>query len=172
MDEEIWKNIAIKGYEHFEVSNKGRVRNSKTGHIMAIGDNGSGYANCKIKSDGITKTVYVHRLVAEAFLPDWNPDLQVNHKDENKRNNCVENLEMVTDSQNKIHSKISYTMGHIKAQGKTILVFDKDDNFLFEYTGIGQMCREYGFDMRTVQRILSGNNKRKTHHGYKFKYKE
>ena len=60
--EEIWKNISIPGYEHFMVSNLGRVKNSKTDHIMTIGDNGRGYCNCKIKTGGITKTVYVHRL--------------------------------------------------------------------------------------------------------------
>ena len=79
---------------------------------------------------------------------------------------------MVTDSQNKVHSKQTYLDGHLQAQGKIVQVFDKDDNFLFEYLGLGQLCREYGFDQRTVQKILSGNGSYKTNKGYKFKYKE
>ena len=168
--EEIWKNISIPGYEHFMVSNLGRVKNSKTDHIMTIGDNGRGYCNCKIKTGGITKTVYVHRLVAEAFLPDWDPTLQVNHIDKNKKNNCVTNLEMVTDAENKEWSRREYIDGHLKAQGKTILVYDLEGNFIMEYRGLWEFCRKYGHDPRAVQRVISGQQK--YHHNLVFKYKE
>lgn len=46
----------------------------------------------------------IHRLVCETFLNNWNSDLQVNHKDGNKANNCLSNLEMVTQSENQIHA--------------------------------------------------------------------
>lgn len=168
--EEQWKSINLPGYEHFLISNFGRVKNSQTGHFIAIGDNGSGYANCKIKSKGKTKTLYIHRLVAEAFLNNWDSNLQVNHIDKNKQNNHVDNLEMVTDSQNKRHSHSEYLTGHLEAQGKTVLVFDLNDNFIMEYKGLYQFCKKYNHDPRAVQRVIKGEQK--YHHGLKFKYKE
>lgn len=168
--EEVWKNISIPNYEHFLVSNLGRVRNSKTGNFIAIGDNGRGYCNCKLKANGISKTVYVHRLVAEAFLPDWGTKLQVNHIDKNKKNNRVDNLEMVTDSENKKWSQKEYIDGHLKTQGKTVLVYDLDGNFLMEYRGLWEFCRKYNHDPRSVQRVIKGE--KKYHHNLVFKYKE
>lgn len=168
--EEVWKNVSIPNYEHFLVSNLGRVRNSKTGNFITIGDNGRGYCNCRLKANGISKTVYVHRLVAEAFLPNWDPKLQVNHIDKNKKNNRADNLEMVTDSENKKWSQKEYIDGHLKTQGKTVLVYDLDGNFLMEYRGLGEFCRKYGHDPRSVQRVIKGE--KKYHHNLVFKYKE
>lgn len=165
---EIWKNIKIKNYEHFQVSSKGRVRNSLTKNYIALGNNGKGYVNCKIKSNGITKTVYVHRLVAEAFLNNFNPDLQVNHIDKNKSNNQVENLEMVTDSENKLHSQKEYIQGHIKSQGKTLLIYDKNMNLIGEHKGLYDYCRLTNSDPRTIQRVIKGE--RKSYKGFIFKY--
>lgn len=168
--EEIWKNLTIPGYEHFLVSNLGQVKNSITNHIIAIGNNGRGYCNCKIKANGITKTVYIHRLVAEAFLPDWDPSLQVNHKDKNKQNNCIDNLEMLTDSENKKWSQKEYIDGHLKAQGKTIQMYDLQGNLLIEHFGLYDFCRKYNYDPRSIQRVITG--KRKTYKNSIFKYKE
>ena len=68
--EEQWKNLTIPNYEHFMISNLGRIKNTLTNHIIAVCfDNKRGYGRSKIKTNGITKTVYPHRLVAEAFLP-------------------------------------------------------------------------------------------------------
>lgn len=104
-----------------------------------------------------------------AFLPDYDSSLQVNHKDKNKRNNAVWNLEMVTDSENKKWSRDEYIKGHLKSQGKIIQVFDLNGNFLFENDGLWETCRKYGFDPRSVQRVIKGEHK--THKGYIFKYK-
>ena len=114
MMEEIWK--AIEGYEgKYEVSNLGRVRsldrtiiggayNSpmfRKGTILKPQPKGySGYVGLRLCKDGKGENVYIHRLVAKAFIP--NPDnlLDVNHKDENKKNNRADNLEWVTRKEN------------------------------------------------------------------------
>lgn len=102
---EEWRPVV--GYEGlYEVSNTGKVRSCSRyyvnslgnrfflkGKILSLSDNGRGYLRTILKKDNKESTKYIHRLVAQTFIP--NPDNlpQVNHKDEDKSNNRVDNLE-------------------------------------------------------------------------------
>lgn len=102
-----WK--PVDGYEGmYEVSNKGDVRSRKTGHYRLLKpkfNRTTGYMYI-ILSNGIKpKTFPVHRLVAEAFIPNPNSLPFVNHKDEDKTNNVAENLEWCTPGYNTEYSK-------------------------------------------------------------------
>lgn len=94
---EQWK--PVEGFEGlYEVSNLGRVKSlgnnkSRKEKILKSGKNGPGYLFVYLYRNGKRKMSKVHRLVAEAFLPNPLGLPQVNHRDENKTNNCVENLE-------------------------------------------------------------------------------
>ncbi|MBQ3990209.1 MAG: HNH endonuclease [Bacteroidales bacterium] len=101
--EEVWKQI--QGYEgKYDISNMGRVRSyaqSKDGRIIKGNPDGKGYLYVKLY---YTPQKYrmqkIHRLVGNHFLPNPNGYPQINHKDEDKRNNCVDNLEWCNNEYN------------------------------------------------------------------------
>ena len=144
---EQWKNINIEHFEHFEVSNTGKIRNSKTGKEISQWDNGKGYKVCTLKARPYEKKVYVHREVARAFLKNFREDLEVNHIDKNKSHNYLSNLEMMTIIENRKYSKQESIIGHIKAQGRTVCLYNLDGELFLECTGIYKMCREYKFNV-------------------------
>ena len=98
-DIEVWKNIL--NYDNYEVSSFGNVRNKNTGRILKKANLGGYY--CVGLSNIKTKTFSVHRLVAMSFIE--NPEVKpgVNHKDKNKLNNILSNLEWTTIKENNIH---------------------------------------------------------------------
>lgn len=89
---EIWKQIP--GHEHFEVSNLGNVR--KDGMLKKVHIEKNGYITTWVDN----RPMGVHRLVAMSFIPNPNNHAIVNHKDECKTNNCVDNLEWCTPKYN------------------------------------------------------------------------
>lgn len=119
-NQEIWKDI--DGTLYYQVSNKGRVKRltyqkwckpnntystMKERIIVGSYNNSKGYLRAQfVTTSGVNKTLTVHRLVAIAFIPNPNNKLQVNHRDGNKKNNCVENLEWVTNQENNEHKHL------------------------------------------------------------------
>ena len=96
--QEIWK--PIKGHESYEVSTGGRIRHG--GKILRGGDNGQGYLRVSF-ADGNRETIYIHRLVAMAFIENPFNKPCVNHIDNNPSNNNVNNLEWCTKQENTDH---------------------------------------------------------------------
>ena len=98
-----WK--VINGFEKYKISDCGIVKNIQKGTILYGNINHDGYVRVKLSSNKGFRNVFVHRLVAEAFLGTPVDDtLEVNHIDENKENNHVSNLEWVTHTGNMRHS--------------------------------------------------------------------
>lgn len=101
---ESWKNIVgYKGY--YQVSNLGRIFRESSGGISKGYKNKKGYLCISLYKDGNVEGFRVHRLVAEAFIRSPFVGEQINHKDGDKENNIVSNLEWVTCKENIIHAK-------------------------------------------------------------------
>lgn len=98
---EQWKVVEIEEGKQIKVSNRGNVMNPVTGEIINQHKATIGYMQVNI----FNKQLYIHRLVAEAFIPNPDNKKQVNHKDADKTNNNVENLEWVTQKENLEHAR-------------------------------------------------------------------
>lgn len=101
---EIWRQI--KEYPRYSVSNLGRVKNNNTDKVLKGYTDFKGYQRVCIHCRGerIRKDLKVHRLVAEAFVPNPDNKPQVNHIDGNKQNNAASNLEFCTNQENQLHA--------------------------------------------------------------------
>ena len=109
---ELWKDIA--NYEgSYQISNLGRVKSlsrsiydsrgyiiHRKGKIKKPSFDKNGYPQIGLCKNGTVITRKIHRLVAEAFIPNPENKPEINHKDEDKTNNCVDNLEWVTEKEN------------------------------------------------------------------------
>ena len=95
--EEIWKQSIVDNYE---VSNLGRIRNLKTKRIINPDKEEKGYRRLSIKRKGKRKHFAIHRLVAIAFIPNPENKRQVDHIDNDKSNNRVDNLRWVSNQEN------------------------------------------------------------------------
>ena len=94
----------IKDYPNYEVSGVGNVRNIVTGCVLRPGRNKNGYQQVNLYLNGKRKSQLIHRLVADAFIPNPENKRTVNHIDGDKTNNRAENLEWVSDSENIKHA--------------------------------------------------------------------
>lgn len=160
MENEVWKDV--KGFEGiYEVSSLGRVRKAATGLILHQSNCG-GYRIVGLRKDGIGKSVRVHRLVAKAFLP--NPDMlpEINHRDENKANNCVENLEWCDHSYNMRYNDLQLRSREKSVTRHTIDVKRLENGHILsklrkakEWT-LDEAAAKVGISYNTLIRIESG----------------
>lgn len=174
---EIW--IPIKGYEGlYEVSSYGRVRslgngNSNNSKIRVLNSQKckTGYLYVTLTKNGNSKKHKVHRLVAIAFLPNWFDDQEVNHIDEDKTNNQIDNLEWCDRKYNCNHGTRNDRMIKKLTNGpcsKPVLQFTKTGELVREWASARETGRN-GFDQGHISACCRGESK--THKGYIWKYK-
>jgi hypothetical protein len=128
--EEIWKDI--EGFEgEYMISNLGRVKSLKSNIILRQFEYRGGYLEVHLRKPKIKVHKKVHRLVAEAFLTNPNHYKEVNHKDENKKNNMVNNLEWCSRSYNNTYNNRHFKAG--KGHWKAVKQYDKNNHFIAHY---------------------------------------
>lgn len=154
---EIWKDIhEFEG--RYQVSNLGNVKSlnyNKTGEerILKPYDNGKGYLLVNLFKGKRTVQKLVHRLVAEAFIPNQNALSQINHKDENRQNNAVYNLEWCDVLYNLVYSR-----------GDAVYCVELDK--VFDYAGTAG--RELGICDNSIRKCCRGE--RNTAGGYHWRF--
>ena len=160
----------IRGFPNYSVSEDGNVRNDKLNRQKALKKTPDGYLAVDLYNNGIRTTSKVHRLVGDAYIP--NPDglPQINHKDGNKVNNSVNNLEWVTAKDNMCHAvehnlwRPSYGMLGKKnpnagRHGLPVRIIETGE----EFGSITECAEAIGGNDRHAGR-------QQTHRGYHFEY--
>lgn len=172
---EEWK--AIPGYEGlYEVSDFGRVRNTRTGRILRPGKNKFGYYFVNLYKDGKKKYFRVHRLVYEAFCGKIPDGMVIDHVDGCKTNNNLNNLRCVTPKENMNNPNTltdewrkKSTDATRKARNKAVIQIDKTTGETIKlWECASDACKELGINNAIVS--LCCNGKKKSAGGFKWRF--
>ena len=167
MENEVWK--IMKEHSNYEVSNLGKIKNKTTGRIRKTSTNNKGYEQFIVYIDKKPKTFYVHRVVANNFLENFNNLPEVNHKDENKLNNCVDNLEWCDGCYN-LHygTRIERIINKKKPLYIKIIQKDKNKNIIKIWENIDEIVCNNNYHRSNIYKCCQG--KLKTAYGYIWDY--
>ena len=145
--QEIWKKIECSN-GHYEVSNMGRIRCIDTGNILKTKSCRNYYQ--VYLAYGINKYESVHRLVAKAFVENPYNFPVVNHKDEDKHNNCADNLEWCTQKYNVNYGENS------KLKNKRVIQYDAQGNALKVWDSMKEAAEYYNIKQQGISRCCRG----------------
>jgi hypothetical protein len=157
-----WRDVA--GHEgRLKVSDTGELMSVTTGAIRKTRVDRYGYEILTLRKGEQTKTELVHRLVAKAFIDNPNGYPQINHKDENKRNNAVSNLEWCTQEYN-----LSYGRPGNWHFPRPVACLTNDGARVATYPGVRAASRAAGVATSTISKCCRGA--RRSAAGYKWQY--
>lgn len=172
-----YKKEFIKGYEEYQVDTNGIIY-GKNGNPLHFSTNHKGYQIVNFMVNHKRKGFSVHTLVANQFLQKNKDKTQVNHKDGNKKNNCVDNLEWVTPSENMRHSVdiLGLRIGAQNCNAKRIRGINKLDKSVISFGSIADCARYFAsrdnlnfqYVKNSIWRVLKGI--RKTYKNYYWEY--
>lgn len=166
---EVWVNTKYDGYQ---VSNYGRVRSCRYNfgkydlyHVLRNTKSTSGYLQVHIRLGAFSKTEYVHRLVAVAFVPNPNGYKCINHKDEDPYNNRSDNLEWCDARYNNTYGSRALKMGESFAKAIIATYPDGSEHWFRSGT---EAARVLGCQQSNIHKCLIGARRHTM--GYKFRY--
>lgn len=164
---EIWRRLSYQGNDYgdyYEISNLGRIRNTKTKKIRKINLYKTGYCfvSGSLGSRENKITFRIHRVVAETFIPNPNNLPEVNHKDGNKSNNQVSNLEWCTGAENMKHASENGLLRPKHGENATWAKLTDEavqyirDNYVpySKEFGTRALGRKFGVDHDTIRSVL------------------
>lgn len=165
MQKEIYIILDINS--KYAISNKGNVKHLKSGNILKLQDNLTGYKICCLSySKNNQKNHLVHRLVAYCFLQNLDNKPYINHIDGNKKNNNLENLEWCTAKENDTHAR---DLG-LKFKGKPIIARNilTDEKLVFSSCGEGSV--HLNINKAFIHRCLKLKYGKSIYKNFEFKY--
>ena len=164
---EVW--FPVEGFEGYLVSNYGHFKGKyKKDQFKKTKVDKDGYEAIEFWKQGKAYFFRAHRIVYETFKGKIPEGYQINHKDENKRNNRIENLEPMTCKEN-----INYGTGierRARQQEKPVLCFDLEGNFLKRYNSVGEAAEKLHLHHVNISKICLHRYGYKTTGGYTFEY--
>jgi hypothetical protein len=164
---EIW--LPIKGFEQlYQISNFGRIKSLKRNIIRKPGLTG-GYPDIKLCLNGRKIGKYIHRLIAEHFIPNPMNKPEVNHEDGNKTNNSLTNLKWSTQKENFLHAIKTGLNSCWKTSSVPVIQLSLDNQFIKEYISGAEAARQLNVHSHSIYCCLKG--RRKTCKGFKWEYK-
>jgi hypothetical protein len=172
--QEIWKDIRGT-HKMYQISNFGNLKSVRFDRLLRPGIVGDGYKQARFTINGRLYQEYVHRLVAMHFI-DYNendlPRLRVNHKDLNKLNNHVDNLEWITQKQNIHHFYESE--GEKPRYMRRVIAIDVNGNLVGDYRSMMEASELTGVKPSTVHKHCHNQiiGKRKWRVPYRFHFKD
>lgn len=164
-----WKTVVYNDKEtNYIISNNGDLINTKTNHLYKRKLSNSGYVMYNLSlGNKIQITMYAHRLVALAFIPNPENKPQVNHIDGNKLNNHISNLEWVTQEENMEHCMNS----GLSSLSKPINRYDTDGNYIDSFPSASEASRQLGYkNSRSISCCLLGEYK--VAHGFQWRFSD
>jgi hypothetical protein len=138
----------IKDFENYSIDTLGNVWNTSTNTLKKYHFDSSGRCMVDLYNNGIRKKALVHRLVGDAFIPNPNNKPQINHINGIHTDNRLENLEWVTDSENKYHA---YKIGLITPRRFAVLQYSKSGEFLAEHKSILDAYKSTRVDRKSIK---------------------
>ena len=186
---EIWRDVGeIKGIDYtglYQVSNYGQVRSldrtdiylmkgkevkrSRKGIIMTPTEDEYGYLRIRLSKNGMETGFGIHQIVGIAFIPNPLNLPDINHKDENKKNNCVDNLEWCTKGYNNNYNNRQKRIA-AKRQKITLQIDPNTNEIIKEGSSIAEAEKQLGLSCGHISRCCNG--KRKICGGYKWAFKK
>ena len=168
---EFWEDVPE--YEGiYQASTYGRIKNMN-GKILKPSRHHSGYAIVSLSKNKKQRSINSHNIISALFLPKWKREYtQINHKDENKFNNRVENLEWCTPKYNSNYGTRNKRTAEARVNhpkiSKRVLQFDLDGNCIGDYPSSAEVERRTGYFHTAINSCCIG--KLKTAYGFKWQY--
>ena len=159
--------VKVVGFDNYEVSNLGKIRNIKSRRVLKPQLRRDGYLMHGLWKNNKKKHLLLHRIVATAFIDNPEEKPQVNHIDENKLNNNLSNLEWCTARENIVHG--TRTKRSAEKCSQKVIQLDLNDNVLNVFKSMVQAGRETGIPTGNISRCCNG--KLKSAGGYKWRRK-
>lgn len=159
--------IANEYLKYYDITKDGKCINKKTNYIKKTFISNSGYERVNLWLNGKSKKFSIHKLMAIKYLDNPNNYKCVNHKDGNKLNNRIENLEWCTNSENMIHA---YKNNLIKHKTKKIVQFTKDMKIIKIWNSINEIEKELKINHSNIITVCKQNTNRKYAGGFIWRY--